>query len=454
MKSSSQSGFSEKPISETGFPETPITDTEFPENPMSETAIPETPTSEIVFPGEIHRPPDPVLTQDHVIEVLLNNRHDPKSALRYFHWAEQQRGFIPCVDSLCTMLQILLQSGKINCVCWLLKRKLSGSSSPSPTVLIDRLMEVSRRCISKTPYIFQVILNSYVWNERIEEAIESFNAMVKNDVFPSIMSRNILLAALVRLNMIPEARELYTVIRDRGMDCNCFTLNVIMHACLKEGKPEEAEEYFLEARSQGSELDAVTYSTAIQAVCKKPNSKGACELLKKMRELGWVPSEGIYMRVIDVCMKQGNMEEALRLKDEMIRSGISEFGGHNESDEGHLHQYAEEVCKEGFIPIYMTYNGIIDSFIKEGTMNSALSMYHQVSESGVSLNVVTFMSFINGSIDLALKIRNEIGKQGSLDVVVYNALMDGFCKKGNMDSAHKLFVELVEVGLALRDCWV
>lgn len=163
---------------------------------------------------------------------------------------------------------------------------------------------------------------------RIEEAAESFYKMVENNIFPGITSRNILLAALVRVNLTGMARKLYQEMQYKGMGCDCFTLDVVMNACLKEGNPYEAEEHFREMKSRGFELDSVTYGTLIRAVCEKPDSKKACELLEEMKGMGWIPSEVTYASVIEACMKKGNLQEALRLKDEAISNGRAlNFGG-------------------------------------------------------------------------------------------------------------------------------
>ncbi|MCI31796.1 pentatricopeptide repeat-containing protein, partial [Trifolium medium] len=95
-----------------------------------------------------------------------------------------------------------------------------------------------------------------------------------------------------------------------------------MRACLKEEKFEEAEKFFEEAKGRGLKLDAAAYSIVVQAVCNRMDLNLACELLKEMREFGWVPSEGTYTTVIVACGKQGNFVEALRLKDEMVSSGL------------------------------------------------------------------------------------------------------------------------------------
>ncbi|XXG45650.1 hypothetical protein AAC387_Pa02g0681 [Persea americana] len=323
----SETGIPDKPMSKTGSLEDPASETEFSGNPNSENSFPDKPTSqnseEIISCSS-----DSFLTQDSVIEFLLLNRHDPNTALEFFHWAENRRGVVRGIDALCIMLHILVCSRRISSAQKLLNRSFSGTSIPSAGIFIERLIESSKRCDSH-PCLFDYVINSYLRAGRIEEAVESFDRMIENNIFPGITSRNILLAALVRLNLTGKARELYQVMQYKGMDCDCFTLDVVMNACLKEGKPDEAEEYFRDMKFRGFKLDSITYTTMIQAVCERPDSRKACELLEEMKGLGWNPSEATYTIVIEACMKQGNLQEALRLEDEVISNvGRLNFDGY------------------------------------------------------------------------------------------------------------------------------
>ena len=95
---------------------------------------------------------------------------------------------------------------------------------------------------------------------------------------------NIFLSALVKNNMICQARDVYNKMVSKGVRGDCATIS---GASMREGKLEEAEGWFREAKNKEIELDARAYSIVIEAVCKKPDSVAACGLLREMRDIGF-----------------------------------------------------------------------------------------------------------------------------------------------------------------------
>lgn len=126
----------------------------------------------------------------------------------------------------------------------LLNRYVSGDSDPSPVVFVDHLINCAKRFDFELDHrVFNYLLNAYIRANRIENAIDCFNAMICQDVIPWVPYMNILLTALVRRNMIGELRDLYNKMVLRGIYGDHFTVHVMVRACLKEGRVEEAEEY-------------------------------------------------------------------------------------------------------------------------------------------------------------------------------------------------------------------
>ena len=85
-KSTLDNQFSEKPTSGFGFSKTP--NLEVYMNVESPSHLSQIQKEMASFPSEAD------LSQEHVIEVLLNNKKDPLSALKCFQWAKEQRGYV------------------------------------------------------------------------------------------------------------------------------------------------------------------------------------------------------------------------------------------------------------------------------------------------------------------------------------------------------------------------
>ena len=118
--------------------------------------------------------------------------------------------------------------------------------------------------------------------------------MIEVDIDVWVLFMNIFLTALVKKNMLYEAREVYNKMVLRGVSGDCVTVHGGMRACLKEGNDVEAENVFRDAMLRGVELDAAAYSIVIQAVCTKPDYNLGCKLLREAREI----KGGFHLRVL------------------------------------------------------------------------------------------------------------------------------------------------------------
>ncbi|MED6195514.1 hypothetical protein PIB30_038550 [Stylosanthes scabra] len=194
-----------------------------------------------------------VISKDCVLETLLSHKADPKSALKFFKGAVRRRGFVKTVDVLCLLVHILASSPDTYGVLRsLLNNYVFADSSPTVRVLVEELVECSRRYnFESDSRVFNYLLNAYVRANKVTDAVECLRLMLEHDLVPWVPFMNILLTALVRRNMIRDTYSLYDEMVQRKIYGDCFTLHVLMRACLKEGKIEEAEMYFSQAKDRG-----------------------------------------------------------------------------------------------------------------------------------------------------------------------------------------------------------
>ncbi|KAG2243758.1 hypothetical protein Bca52824_094393 [Brassica carinata] len=136
------------------------------------------------------------------------------------------------------------------------------------------------------------------------------------------------------MNSINEAKELYGKMVATGLVAgDKATAHLLMRASLREEKPEEALEVFSEAIERGEEPDGLLYSLAIKLTA---------------RRLIW----------------QDKVEEAVRLKDEMVSEGI---------------------------PMnVIAATSLVKGHCKNGDLGSALEMFRKMEKEGPSRTVLRF----------------------------------------------------------------
>ncbi|KAL0312087.1 UNVERIFIED_CONTAM: Pentatricopeptide repeat-containing protein, mitochondrial [Sesamum radiatum] len=349
------------------------------------------------------------VSQIYVVDTLLSHINDPLAALEYFRN--------------------------------LLNNYLSGDSAPSGVVLVDRLINCSERFgFGLKPRVFDYSLNGYVKARRFKDAEDCFYSLVSRGITPHVRIFNNFLSSLIRSNMIDEARGLFRDIVIKKQTYDCATVYMMMCVALREDKVEEAEKYFMDAKNNGIKLDLPVYCTAVRAACMKLESSVACGLLNEMKERGWVPPEGIFTHVICTCVKQRNMMEALRLKDEMIKSGhsmnvvvaTSLMKGYYQ--QGNLRSALalfDKIVEDGVPPNKVTYAVIIEGCCINGNMVKAKELYMQMKSEGIPPTLYIVNSLIRGYLqgqltDEAMMLFDEAVKDGIANVFTYNNLISWF----------------------------
>ncbi|KAL3651208.1 hypothetical protein CASFOL_004210 [Castilleja foliolosa] len=170
------------------------------------------------------------------------------------------------------------------------------------------------------------------------------------------------------------------------------------------------------------ELDAVTYGTVIDGLCKAGNVAMAIEMLRVMEKERSCckPNTRVYNIVIDGLCKDRMIDSAFKLFDEMSEKGISRN--------------------------VVTYNALICGLCNLSRWSEVkMLMEEMIGSYKIYPDVFTYNSLVDalckeGLVDEAEDVI-QIMKQQNVapDVISYSALIDGYCLQGRMDEARYVF---------------
>ncbi|CAA0810642.1 Pentatricopeptide repeat-containing protein -mitochondrial [Striga hermonthica] len=404
-------------------------------------------------------------TQESVVNALLFYANDPGAALGYFEWVKKRRGFVREIgDSFLVLLHILASSSNYHVNARnLLNNYLAGNFAPSGAVLADRLIHCSEKFgFDIKPRVCSYLMDGYVSAKRYKDAKDCYGALVSRGIMLTPFILNNFLTSLIRAGMVNEARHLFrdTVSNETGL-CDRATIYMMMCLSLRESKIEEAQSYFFLAKKSGIKLDAPVYFTAIRAACMQLDSCIAFGLLSEMKKKGWVPPEGTFTYLICMCVKQRNMEDALKLKDEMINSGhslnlvvaTSLIKGYYL--QGNLQSSLalfNKIVRDGLVPNKVTYAVVIEGCCVNKNMVRANELFKQMKSAGIRPTVYIVNSLIRGflktqSTDEAMKVFDEAVEDGVANVFTYNNLLSWFCQMGRIDDADRILGKMVARGI-------
>ncbi|KAM7462407.1 hypothetical protein LguiA_030528 [Lonicera macranthoides] len=179
---------------------------------------------------------------------------------------------------------------------------------------------------------------------------------------------------------------------------------------------------------EGEDSDAVcsnvvTFTNLIKGLFAQEKSSEAKKLLIKLVTKKQIdPNAATYGTVINGLYKSGNSKIAIELLSIMETFNFE----------------ADVYC----------YNMIIDSLCKVRIVSHAMNLLVELTENGISPNVVTYNSLIQGQMEEARKIFNSMVNGGLLpDIISYSTLINRYCKKRRIAEAMHLFKEASHKGL-------
>ncbi|VFQ59068.1 unnamed protein product [Cuscuta campestris] len=276
---------------------------------------------------------------------------------------------------------------------------------------------------------------------------------------------NKFVSLLMKKNRVDEAVSFFTdyILRSQSYCFDTCTFNIVIRGLCQAGRVDNAFPFFSSMEKYGRLPDLVTYNTLISGLCGIGDVGRAQSLLREIHLLDrFSPDVVTYTSVVSGFCKLGRMDEAVNLMEQMISSGIR--------------------------PTVVTFNTLINGFGKIRDMVSAIKMYDRMCLVGCPPDVITFTSLINGhcqsgDLDHGLKLWNEMNEKKLFpnaytfsivihalcqknriteackilkqlkwrsDIVpkpfIYNPVVDGLCKSGNLEQANAIAADMEEKG--------
>ncbi|GKE46325.1 tetratricopeptide-like helical domain-containing protein, partial [Tanacetum coccineum] len=184
----------------------------------------------------------------------------------------------------------------------------------------------------------------------------------------------------------------------------------------------EAERLFktLFRNDNSCDPDVITFNAIIEGLCKTGNNFTSVGLLRLMDARGCKPDIVMYNTLIDSFCKDKMIDDASNLFREMV-SG------------------------KNILPIVHTYNSLIYAFSKMGRWDGVTRMLKQMKELKICLYRKTFRIVIKalckqGKIKEAKDVIDIMVESGRYpDIVIFNALIDGYSLLGDMAEARNTF---------------
>ncbi|XP_065621191.1 pentatricopeptide repeat-containing protein At1g19720 [Quercus suber] len=226
-------------------------------------------------------------------------------------------------------------------------------------------------------------LNSLSKNGRLSEAITALDSIAQSGSKVNSNTYINLLQSCIDLNSIQLGRELHARI-NLVNDVNPYVETKIVSMYAKCGSLDDARKVFDEM----GERNLYTWSAMIGACSRGKRWREAVELFFLMMGNGVVPDSFLFPKVLQACANCGDFETGKLIHSLVVRLGMSCYSFVN--------------------------NSILAVYVKSGKLSLARKFFENMDER---------------------------------DSVTWNAIISGYCQKGEIDEALRLFDAMLEEGV-------
>ncbi|KAG9135385.1 hypothetical protein Leryth_007163 [Lithospermum erythrorhizon] len=381
-----------------------------------------------------------------VIQRLTNQLNDPRLAFAFFRCTKEKLNLVHSVLAFKVLLKSLCQLGFHD------SAKLVFDFMNADGCLCDRKL---------LDFVVRSFANAGKFKFAKEVLISEAELSNERGGVVCSLVYNIVLNSLVKRDHVKEAVDFFKdhILRLRSFSPSRSSFNIVINGLCTTGEVDKALEYFGNMRSFGCFPDTITYNSLVKGFCKIGDMDRARKLVREMQsQIGVSPDVATFTSLISGWCRLSKMNEAIILLDEMIGFGIrpNSFtfnalidGFGKLGDMLSVYKVHQRMLLSGCQPDVVTYTSLIDGNCRVGELGKGMKLLDDMDEKKLSPNLYTFSVLINAlcgvnRLDEARQLLSKL--QMREDIIprpfIYNPVIDGFCKAGNVDEANIIVGEM------------
>ncbi|KAF2317940.1 hypothetical protein GH714_041263 [Hevea brasiliensis] len=284
------------------------------------------------------------------------------------------------------------------------------------------LVECGRRChnlavkigLEKNVYVINALLSVYAKCGLVRDAFQLFEDMQE----PNEVTFTTMMGAFAQTDRVVEALEMFSLMYRQGIQIDSVSLSSVLGVCTRgacgesgfydgslcsalgklNGDMDSADEVFANL----PEVSVVSWNIMIAGYGQKCNSEKAVEYLQKMRSCGFEPDEVTYINMLAACFSLNALDkEALTLFQQMRQNGMSPTQFSYATILSCCARLSSlfqgrlvhaQIAKEGFMDDVYVGSALIDMYCKCGEVDEARQFFDMMPDK----NTVTWNEMIHG----------------------------------------------------------
>ncbi|KAL2460667.1 Pentatricopeptide repeat-containing protein [Abeliophyllum distichum] len=341
----------------------------------------------------------------------LDSTPDLNSSIKLFKWASLQNRFNHTADTYYRIILKLGMSGNVE--------EMEGFCNEM----------VNDKCLGFGESLLALI-DSFVKNHRLDEALRVLYVMNLSSFKPSIGLFNKIMSALLdEKKDFKDVLFVYKEMVKSGILPNIDTMNYLLDSLFEAGRVDTALDQYRRLHKKGCNPNSRTFEILISNLVARNRVEESIILLDDMVQFGCEPDSSFYIRVIPIFCRLQNLEVGMRLFKMMGASNIS--------------------------PDSATYAALINCLCEYLHLDDATKLFEEMIDCGLSPEEETFVDIIKGfcksnKFTEAIMFLEE---KNVIDTSPYNTLLEAFCATGNFPMAKSMFDSMFRRNIIDASSW-
>ncbi|KAL5852823.1 hypothetical protein ACOSQ3_007941 [Xanthoceras sorbifolium] len=331
------------------------------------------------------------------------------------------------------------------------------------------------------------LCSSYVNCGLQEQALETFREMGSNGVRPNSVTVSSILPACSDLKFLNSGRQIHGYVIRNGMESNVFvssalvnmyascssitqaelvfdnmsyrdvvSWNVILTACFLNKEFEKGLALFYRMRNECVKLNIASWNAVIGGCTQNGRNELALQILGHMQDSGFKPNQITVASVIPACTNLESIKGGKEIHGYIYRNWLLED---LTATTALIFMYSKCGDLELSLRVFklmprkdtITWNTMIIAHSMHGNGEKALSLFHELLDSGVKPNSVTFTGVLSGCshsclVDEGLSIFKSMSRDYSVEPEAehFSCMVDVLSRAGRLKEAYE-FIQRMSI---------
>ncbi|KAK2453613.1 pentatricopeptide repeat-containing protein [Trifolium repens] len=330
---------------------------------------------------------------------------------------------------------------------------------------------MGKKCVEPNLISYNAVINGLCSRGRMNEAMEVIEEMNLNGLGPDCVTYNTLVNGFCRDGNFHQALVLVHEMAGKGLSPNVVTYTTLINGMCKVKNLSRAMELLYDMRGRGLSPNEKTYTTLVDGFCRQGLMNEAYQVLSEMIDSGFSPSVVTYNAIVNGFCCLGRAEEAVGvLKDMVERSLFPDVVSYStvislfcrNGELGKAFQMKAEMVEKDILPDAMTYSSLIQGLCRQRKLSEAFNLFREMLGQGLSPDESVLINGLNKKArtreakKLLLKLfyDESVPNDVTYDTLIENCsdnefksvvgLVKGFCMKGLMEEADRVLKTMHE----------